>query len=447
MSKHHITRRTFLAGSIVLLAGCASGRKPARPRARRLSANEKLNVAAIGCDGKGSSDIVACAGENVVALCDVDDRRFAKVHEHFPNAPHYSDFRVMLEKEKSIDAVTVSTPDHMHAYIALTAMELGKHVYVQKPLTRSISEARRLLEASRRYGVVTQMGNQGHSGNGVRQFCEWVWADTIGPIREAHIWTNRPIWPQGMPRPTKVDPVPASLNWDAWLGVAPERPYVDKAYHPFVWRGWWDFGAGALGDMGCHIMDPAFWALKLGAPDSVEVLMQEGNNKETFPTKSTIRYDFPARKGMPPVTVYWYDGPGNLPPKPDGVASSAELGEGDNGSYFVGDKGILTTGTYGGRTRFVGGLKKSEVKLPKETIPRIPNEDHSADWLRACKGDPTPPCSNFEYSVPLTEMVLLGNLALATGKKIHWDAKRMKCKGVPEADPFIKPKYRKGWEI
>ncbi|MEK7753422.1 MAG: Gfo/Idh/MocA family oxidoreductase, partial [Acidobacteriota bacterium] len=332
--ENRFTRRYFFFGSLAALSAAELAAKSVSlKRAGFKSPNEKLNIGAIGAGGKGASDIAACVSENIVAFADPDWVRAAKTFEKYPNAKRYKDFREMLDKEKSIDAVTVSTPDHMHAIAAMWAMERGIHVYVQKPLTRSIWEARMLAQAARKYKVATQMGNQGHSNEGARQCCEIIWAGQIGAVREVHAWTNRPIWPQGIDKPLPEEPVPATLNWDVWLGGAAMRPYNSK-YAPFNWRGWYDFGCGALGDMACHILDAANWSLLLGAPTSVECIQQEKKNAHTFPTKSIIRFEFPARGSMPPVTLYWYDG-GLLPKRPEGLDSKVTLGDGNNGSLFV----------------------------------------------------------------------------------------------------------------
>ena len=456
MNSGKITRRFFLMSSAAMAAGCmTAGRKTSR-----ISPNEKLNVAAIGCGGMGGGDIMSCSKtENVVALCDVDWNRGGQVGEELPNAKRYTDFRVMLEKQKDIDAVTVSTPDHTHAIAALTAMQLGKHVRVQKPMTYSIEEARLLTKAAKKYSrLATAMGNQGHAGDGVRQMCEILWSNAIGFVREAHIWTNRPVWPQGIAEPLPAQPVPEKMAWDLWLSVAPERSY-NEGYAPFKWRGWWDFGCGALGDMGCHIMDPANWALQLSAPTSVECIQQEGNSDQTGPTKSVIKYEFPARpfrdsypqaewygKTLPPVTVYWYDG-GIMPPRPAGVPEDEVLGEGANGSYFVGDDGVATTGCYGGETRLLPKERMDEYTMPVEFIPRILNDGNSyLEWISACKGG-TPAGSNFSYSGPFTETVLLGNVAVRAGQKLLWDAKKMKVTNLDSANQYVARTYRKGWEL
>jgi len=414
--------------------------------------SEKLNVAAIGAGGKGRGDIYACRGENIVALCDVDDVRAADSYAQFPDAKRFHDFRVMLdEMGDDIDALTISTADHTHAIAALHCMMRGKHVYVQKPLTHSIYEARLLTECARKYGVATQMGNQGHSGDGVRQMCEMVWNGIIGPVREAHIWTNRPVWPQGgadpdnLSEPLPEEPIPDSLKWDLFLGPAPYRPF-NKGYTPFNWRGWWDFGTGALGDMGCHIMDPANWALKLCHPTSVEVITQRGRNEQTGPNQSVVKYEFPAREDMPELTLYWYEG-GCLPPYPEGIPEGEVLGDGRNGSYFVGDDGVITTGEYGGNTRLLPVSKMQDYKMPEPSIPRIEFERdaHYMDWLTACKGG-RPACSNFDYAGPFTEVVLLGNLAQRANRKLYWDGPNMKVTNWPEANQWVNPPVREGWE-
>jgi predicted dehydrogenase len=439
-----VSRRFFLMSSTALLAASSStlARKTTLSRSGYKSLNEKLNIAAIGAGGKGATDIDGCKSENIVALCDTDWQNAAKTFDKFPNAKRYKDFRVMLDKEKGIDAVTVSTPDHTHAVAAMAAMERGIHVYVQKPLTHDIFEARRLTVAARKYGVATQMGNQGHSGEGVRQLCEIIWSGAIGNVREVHAWTNRPIWPQGIAASLPQEPVPDTFDWDVWLGPAPFRPY-NSGYAPFKWRGWWDFGCGALGDMACHILDPANWALQLRYPTSVECLKQEGKTDQTYPTKAIIRYEFPARGSMPPVTIYWYDG-GELPPRPKGVAETVKLGDGDNGSLFIGDKGIATTGTYGDDTRLLPDELMKDFKLPEPILSRSPG--HYRDWIRACKGGGAA-CSNFDYAGPLTEWVLLGNLSIRYPGKLLWEAERMKVTNNSEANHWVKRTYRKGWHL
>jgi len=452
-----ISRRDFMGGAAAAMAFTivpshvlgGSGNTPP---------SEKLNIACVGFGGMGKNNIKACESENIVALCDVDWEYTADVFKEYPNAQKYKDYRKMLEKQKDIDAVIVATPDHLHAVIALAAMQLGKHVYVQKPLTRTVYEARKLTEAARKYKVITQMGNQGHSGEGIRLICEWIKDGAIGDVREVHCWTNRPVWPQGIGRPKDEPPVPTQLDWNLWLGPAPKRPY-HPAYHPFNWRAWLDFGAGALGDMGCHIMDVPFWALNLKYPESVEAshsydvqeMWKRFENMETYPRASVVHYQFPARKGMPPVKLHWYDG-GMLPEKPEGLEPSRQitnLGSDDSGSLFIGEKGLLACGCYGGSPRLIPETKMREYKRPEKTFPRVPDgtRGHERDWIRACK-DGKAPSSNFDYSGPLTETVVMGNLAMLTpGKKLEWDGENMKVTNDDEANGYVRPNFREGWEI
>lgn len=461
MSKKKVSRRIFILGAAATVASTATGeeiryarkgkgveKKSRRKRTRgpKDSPNEKLNVAAIGSGGKGRSDIHACKRENLVALCDVDWNRAAETFGEFPEVPRYKDFRVMLDKEKDIEAVTITTPDHFHAVAAVHAMEMGKHVFVQKPLTYSVAEARLLGEVARRTKVATQMGNQGHCRNGVRRLCEMVWNGDIGQVREAHIWTNRPVWPQGIGRPTETVAVPDTMAWDLWLGPAPERPY-HPSYAPFNWRGWLDFGCGVLGDMACHIADPANWALRLSetGPLSVEAVKNEGMTSETYPNNSIIKYEFPKRGDMDPVTLYWYDG-GNLPEVPEGIPAGTKLGDGDNGSILIGTKGIVTAGEYGGNPRLLPDELMNDYEPPPETIPRISGQSPHKDWIRACKGG-EPACSNFDYSVPFTEWVVMGNLALRYKQKIEWDAENMRVTNLPEANRHVTRTYRDGWDL
>ncbi|MEW6233917.1 MAG: Gfo/Idh/MocA family oxidoreductase [Candidatus Omnitrophota bacterium] len=450
MSEHNFSRRIFLLGSAAGLAGCST--VPSLKRMGYKSPNEKLNCAAIGAGGKGESDIGPCKGENVVALCDPDWRQAARSFRNFPDAKKYKDFREMLDKEKTLDAVTVSTPDNVHAVAAMACIKRGLHVYVQKPLTHDIYEARMLKEAARKYGVATQMGNQGHSEEGIRVCCELIWAGAIGNVREVHAWTNRPIWPQGIPNMLDAEPIPEddegkpSIDWDVWLGPAPYRPF-NHAYAPFNWRGWYDFGCGALGDMACHILDAPNWALMLsGGPTSVECIKIEGRNKQTFPNKSIIKFEFPARGSMCALDLYWYDG-GLLPPRPADIPEDVRLGEGDNGSLFIGDKGYLTTGTYAGGTRLLPKELDDawKGKAPK-VLTRAPGNNHHQDWLRACKGG-EPAGSNFDYAAPYTEWILAGSISTRFEGKLEYNAEKMRFTNNKEANQYVKRQYRKGWSL
>jgi predicted dehydrogenase len=408
------------------------------------SANEKLNIAGIGVGGQGAGDIDQCSkdGANIVALCDVDDDRAAGTFNKFPNARKYKDFRRMLDKEnKNIDAVVIATPDHCHAPAAIRAMRMGKHVYCEKPMAHTIYEARRMTEIAKEKGVVTQMGQGGHAGEGLRLTYEFIHDGAIGPVREAHVWSDRPIWPQGMGRPTDTMPVPAKLDWDTWLGPAHWRPY-HKAYVPFSWRGFWEFGCGAMGDMAVHNADPAFFCLDLDAPRAVEA-ESSGSNDETLPKWSIITYEFPAKGNRPAVKMIWYDG-GKLPPRPPELEESRKLG--DNGILFVGDKGKILCGGWSGPPRLIPESRMKEYKPPAKTLPR--SIGHHKEWIEACKtGRPQDSKAGFWYSGPFTEALLVGNLAVRLGKRVEWDAKTMRSPNCPEADNYITKFYRLGWDI
>lgn len=418
------------------------------------SANNKLNIAGVGVGGMGGGNIAAMAGsENIVALCDVDWDYAKGTFEKYPNAKKFKDYRKMLdEMGKDIDAVVIATPDHTHAIIAMECMRRGKHVYVQKPLTKTVYEARMLTEAARKYKVVTQMGNQGHSGDGIRNICEWVWDGAIGQVRDVHAWTNRPVWPQGMDRPKEEMSVPETLDWDLWLGPAPHRPY-HRAYHPWDWRAWVDFGTGALGDMACHIMDPIFWALKLKYPVSaqgsyasnvVEKWKKVGVN-ETYPLGSMIHLEYPEREGLPAVKVHWYDG-GLMPERPEELEGSRRMGDSDGGVLFIGDKGKLMCGCYASRPELIPFSRMRDYKRPEQTLPRI-TTSHEMNWVNACKSG-TEASTSFDYAGPFTEMVLMGNLCLfRPGEKILWDGDNMKVTNIPELNKYVNPPYREGWSL
>jgi predicted dehydrogenase len=441
--KKKLNRRSFLRSGAAFAASFTIVPRHVLGGPGHTPPSEKLNVAGIGVGGRGGSDISACSKENIVALCDVDQKRAGETFERFAQAKRYRDFRKMLEKEdKNVDAVTVGTPDHIHAPASMMAIKMGKHVYCEKPLTHSVYEARVLTEAARKYKVATQMGNQGHSSEEIRLIREWIQAGAIGDVRHVHTWTNRPIWPQGIDRPEGSSPVPASLDWDLWLGPAPYRPYVEEAYCPFVWRGWWDFGTGALGDMACHIIDPAFWALDLGHPTSVSAIAAKVNS-ETAPLASIIEYEFPARGTMPPVKLTWYDGD-LRPTKPEELEPGRRMGSRNGGALFVGDKGKLVCGCYAKGPRLIPEAKMQAYERPPKTIPRV--EGHHQDWIQACKGG-KPASSNFDYAGPLTEMILLGNLALRAGRKLEWDGPNMKCTNWPAADQYVRREYRAGWTL
>jgi predicted dehydrogenase len=450
MESSKLNRRAFLkaagaAASLAGLAGCGFlPREAPYIMPKPFSGGRKLNIACIGVGGMGYGDLhgIAECGENIVAMCDVDEAHAADARTDFPNVKFFWDYRKMIDQlGDGVDAVTVSTPDHTHFPAAKYAIERGKHVFVQKPLTHSLWEARELRELAWKHKVQTLMGIQGHASEDARLIVEWVQSGAIGNVREVHLWTDRPggWWPQGLARPTGVVPIPSTLDWNLWVGTAPMRPY-NPAYLPSRWRGWWDFGCGALGDMGCHIFDASFWALNLGAPVSVEA-ESEGGNEECGPNWSIVTYQFPARGTQPPVKLVWYDG-GKLPPRPKELEEGREMGEGPNGQLLIGDKGALMAGTYGGSPRIIPETKMKEFlkNRPPKTIPR--SKGHYKDWILACKGQGERPAANFEYAGPLTETVLLGNLAIRTGKKILWDAENLRCTNCPEANRFIRNQYR-----
>lgn len=407
-----------------------------------LSPSEKLNIACIGTGGRGGAHVKAVSehGHNIIALCEVDKGRFNEAAIRFPSARAFTDYRKMFdEMGKSIDAVTIAIPDHHHAFASMMAIKLGKHVYCEKPLTHSVWEARRVTEAARAAKIATQMGNGGMSEQGPRLLKEWLAAGAIGTVKEIHIWTDRPIWPQGLNERPPVMPVPPNLDWDMWVGPAPYRDYHDSM-HPFKWRGWWDFGTGALGDIGCHSMAPVFFALDLKYPTSIESEMSAPFN-DCYPSWSIIRYEFPERGTMPPLRLTWYDG-GKKPQRPEELEPERPFD--GNGTLIIGDKGKIIYG--GASPRIIPEAKMKEFKRPPETLPRIPEGDHHKDWFIACKGG-RPACSNFEFAGPLAETVLAGNIALRLGKRLEWDGPSMKAKNAPEADQYVRREYRKGWDL
>jgi hypothetical protein len=435
------TRRTFLKTTA---AGIGYWVAPRPIWSASRSPNEKLNLATIGAGGKGTGDTHGCKSENIVALCDVDWKYASKTFAAFPKANVYRDYRVMLEKEK-LDAVVVSTPDHMHAPITLMAMRMGIHVYCQKPMGHTIQETRLLRDVAREQKVVTQMGNQGTSMDNMRRAVELVQGGALGTVREAHVWTNRPIWPQGGQRPVKPMRVPENLDWNLWLGCAPYRPFHED-YLPFKWRGWWDFGEGALGDMGCHNLNLPFWALELGAPSRVEGEAR-GLTAEMFPLASRIRYQFPARtsasgRQLPPVTLYWYDGD-QSPPREllDGLPADKKLST--NGVLMIGSEGKIFAPSSHCRLYELWPKEKfAEYEGPAQTLPRSPG--HYKEWIAACKGGPAT-LSNFDVAARLTEIVLLGNVALRAGTAIEWDTENSRVTNAPAANQFLSREYRDGW--
>jgi len=469
------SRRTFLRNGLLAAAGFYI--VPRNVLGRGFTApSDKLQIAGIGAGGKGESDLYnffMSGKADIVALADVDSRQTAKSRARYTKANVYEDFREMLDKEKGrIDAVSVSTPDHTHAVAAMAAVQLGKHVYVQKPLTHDIYEARMLTEAARKHKVVTQMGNQGASGDGVRKLQDWYNAGVIGDVHTIYCYTDRPVWPQGISWPTSSSPIPAGLNWDLWLGTAPKKDYIDGLL-PFNWRGWWDYGTGALGDMACHIMAPAFAVLGLGYPVSAECSVAtrylqpwtRAYYPESCPTASHIILTFKGKDGKPDVKLHWMDG-GIQPARPEELGPNEMMGDGGNGAIFEGTKGKMICGTYGALPNLLPTSKSKEYDNVPQTIKRVPKGDngHYAAWVEAAiagygSAQAKELSSNFDIAGPLTESVLMGNLAIrsfdiqkkaASGRvsypgrniKLLWDGPNMKITNFDEANQFVRKEYR-----
>jgi predicted dehydrogenase len=441
-----------------------------------IAPSDKLNIAAIGAGGKAQVNIPYAynnGSDNIVALCDVDDRESLNMRKKFPKAPYYKDFREMLDKEhKNIDAVIVTTPDHMHAVQAMAVMQRGKHVYCEKPLTHDIYEARMLTRAAEKYKLVTQMGNQGSSGDDTRNVETWIQAGVIGNVHTVHVWTNRPTWPQGVPGPKGNFAVPKELDWELWLGTAPKRDY-NPAYLPAIWRGWVDYGSGSLGDMGCHFIDVPYRALKLKYPVAVETsvgsvytgFFEEAFYADSYPPSAKTHIQFPAREGMPPVEMIWYDG-GIRPKRPVELLPDEEMGTIDGGIIFEGTKGKLMAGLFGRNPTLLPTLKMKETTLPKSVFEFVEkgSEGHQQQWVKACKkGYGAYTSSSFDKSGPLTETVLMGNLAVlshnyfdtnAKGDKVFngrkqllWDGENMRITNFEPANKFVKREYRAPWKL
>ena len=510
--QNEISRRSFIRDAAA--TGAVVSLVPRHVLGRGFTPpSDLLNIACVGVGGMGRSNLINLASQNIVALCDVDwgytdrnlsrlDTDVANLQAHIdhpdatpangrpapkidpvkdkarleailhlkndlvPKAKRYSDYRQMLEQQKDIDAVVIATPDHMHAPIALACMDLGKHVYVQKPLTWSVAEARQLSKRAKETKLATQMGNQGHSLDDARTAVEYIWAGAIGEVREIHVWTDRPVgfWPQGVPRPSlsaepleglKWDqsgvatrltaemggnyPVPNTLSWDLFLGVGPNIPY-HPIYHPFNWRGWTDWGVGAIGDMGAHLIDVSMWGLNLGLPTSIETVSTPFNGA-SYPTATLTFYEFPSRGSMPPVKLTWYDG-GLLPRKPEELGEEELKKEG--GALLIGSKGKLMYNTYGANPRLLPQSLQESFGKPPQKLARIEKEAHEMNWVDAAKGK-TQACCPFEYAAQLTEVMLLGVVSLRSGKKILYDGANMRVTNVPEANQYLSRDYRQGW--
>lgn len=447
MSGKAISRRRILAG-----AGGAAAFTIVAPHVLggpgKQAPSDKLNIAGIGVGGMGGRNLGNMSGENIVALCDVDHKYAAGMFKKYPKAKVHRDYRKMLDTQKDIDAVVIGTPDHTHAVISLAAMRAGKHVFCQKPLCHDVYEARLLAKVAKETGVTTQMGIQGHASESVRLIREWVEAGALGEVREVDAWCGLSYYPFGhaywsskwSSRPKDAPPCPKTLDWDLWIGPAAMRPY-HPAYHPMVWRCWWDFGSGMMGDRGAHTLDPVVWALGLGAPESVEATSM-GNSKEVHPLSAIVTYRFGARGDLPPVKLTWYEG--TRAPRPECLEGNRKLAHA-GGALIKGAKATLMCGVYGNGARLIPEAKMKAFDRPEKTLPRVSGgiERDFVDSAKAGK----PACADFSYSGPLTETCQLGNVAKRMDARIEWDAENLRVTNLPEANQYIKPAYRKGWEM
>ena len=472
--KNNSTRRSFIATSAAAVGGFIIVPRHVLGGQGYTPPSDMIKIATVGAGGKGSSDTLSAAGgkgrkakEQIVALCDVDWQRAKDTFDAFPDARRFKDYRVMFEvMADEIDAVIISTPDHMHGAIGLEAINRGKHVYIQKPLAHDVHECRLLTEAAAKMNIVSQMGNQGSSGDDMRRISEWINSGVIGEVHTVHAWTNRPVWEQAMYRPEDRPEVPEDLDWNLWLGVSPERPY-HPTYHPFGWRGWWDFGTGSLGDMACHIMDPAVRALELSYPSHVQAFApfkvqnwSRVHSLESPPLATIVHYDFPARGKFGPVRLTWYDG-GMMPPRPAELDDSEPMGAWDGGVLFEGSEGKMMCDCYGANPRLLPSSKMKSWQEPSPTIERVKEENHQRNWIAAIRGV-SKASSSFDYAGPLSEIVLMGNLAIRSlytqedvqhngstvqaytgvGKRLQWDGQNMKILNYEPANQFVKRTYR-----
>ena len=466
-AKKKITRRQFIDKTAGALAAVTIVPRHVLGGPKFVAPSEKVYIAVVGCGGQGRSNARGLFGQDdaqIVAVADpreqADYSRFyyrgvagrlpvkAEVEQHYSQKnPQYKcndyvDFRKLLDKEKNVDAILCATPDHWHAFVTVAALRRGKHVYCEKPLTHNIYEARMVAKTAREAGVATQLGNQGRSSEGNRLTCELVWDGAIGKVREVHAWSGASGWTGGRGRPKDRPEIPAGFDWELWLGPKPSRPY-HPAYAPYNWRGWWAFGTGAVGDMAVHNLDPAFAALKLGHPISVEALQTEFVDSEVIGPNNHVVWQFGAKGDRGPVTVHWYDG--NLrPPRPTELEEGRRVGEGGNGILIVGDKGTIMGGGWSRSPRLIPEAKMREYGRPPKVLPRSPG--HHRNWLDACKGGPKA-CSDFSYGARLTEFILLGDVAIRAKKKILWDGPNMKVTNVPEAQAFVQERYRAGFDL
>jgi predicted dehydrogenase len=464
----HPTRRSFLHGALGAGAALAAGAERAWPAAETSRTQDRdtdepptsevaaptersydhVRVAFIGVGGIGGYHMEHAAklGVSCPCFCDVDRRKWSDAGERFPGAKAYQDYRQMFEREAAnFDAVMIGVPDHSHYPATMLAFLHDKHVYTQKPLTHTVWEARQLAQAARKHQLATQMGNQGHANEGWRLVYEWIRGGALGDVQETHTWTDRPIWPQGMERSQDEDVPSRHLDWDLWVGPAPMRPYRREAYHPFNWRGWWDFGAGALGDMACHTMDGVFWALDPGPPTVIEPLALSPVTHDAFPKAAVLRWEFPARGERPAFRAYWYDG-ALRPRTPAALEFGRKLG--DSGTLFLGTKAsLLVQGDYGDSPRIFPESLMKEIGKPAKLLERSPG--HVKEWIMAVAGEVAPdfPKSNFAYAGQMTETILLGNIALRMGRRLEWDAETMQFTNLPQASEYVTKEYRSGWKF
>ncbi|MFN7994974.1 MAG: Gfo/Idh/MocA family oxidoreductase [Bryobacteraceae bacterium] len=453
-----ISRRDFGPHAAAALTGILVLPRHVLGGSGNTAPSDKLNIAGVGVGGMGAEYLKGLAAENIVALCDVDSEKAAKTFNRYPDAKVYTDFRELLDKEKGIDAVVIGTPDHTHALVAMAAIQLRKHVYCAKPMTRTIHEVRTVVKAARDAKVATQMSVQSCASEKACETAEWIRAGAVGEVREVHVWTDRPVWPQGLARPDDTPPVPSTFAWDLWLGPAAERPY-NPIYHPFRWRGWHDFGTGALGDMGCHTFHVIFQALHLEHPMRVQasynfemlpaygtdadedwMMSKKAKTPETYPMASIVTWDFPARGKQPPVSVQWYDG-GLRPPRPRGWPDDKKFPP--DGILFIGSKGVLFSKFTGGPS-ILSGPKQKGFTPPRPTLPRT--KGHYVEFAEAAKGGPPANC-NFDFGGLLTETALLGTIAQRTGKVLEWDAAAGRFTNDEGANSLIQPPYRSGWSL
>lgn len=453
-----LSRREFAPRAAAALAGIMLLPRHVLGGPGYTAPSEKLNIAGVGVGGMGGEYLKHLESENIVALCDVDSEKAAKTFSRYPNAKTYRYFRELLDKEKGIDAVVIGTPDHTHAVVAMAALQLRKHVYCAKPMTRTIYEARKLVTAAREANVATQMSVQSCASEEACATAEWIRAGAVGEVREVHVWSDRPVWPQGLTRPDETLPVPSTFDWDLWLGPSPERPY-HPVYHPFRWRGWHDFGTGALGDMGCHTFHVIVQALQLEQPTRVQacsnftvvpaydddadeawMFSKKAKFPETYPMSSIVVWNFPARGKLPPVRVSWYDG-GLRPVQPEGWPEAKEYPK--DGILFYGSKGVLFS-KFAGGPMIVTRAKNKGFTPPRKILPRT--KDHYLEFVEAAKGGKPASC-NFDFGGLLTEIVLVGTIAQRTGKVLEWDGPNGRFTNSEAGNELIQPPFRSGWSI